>query len=37
MPEHIHDRCPIIMGGKRDVDAVLELYRPVGNGGYPSA
>eukprot|EP00811_Abedinium_folium_P035451 NODE_8240_length_1511_cov_11.906792.p1 GENE.NODE_8240_length_1511_cov_11.906792~~NODE_8240_length_1511_cov_11.906792.p1 ORF type:complete len:357 (+),score=102.51 NODE_8240_length_1511_cov_11.906792:121-1191(+) len=25
-PEHIHDRCPIIMGGQRDVGAVLELY-----------
>lgn len=26
VPEHIHDRCPIIMGGARDVNAVLELY-----------
>jgi len=26
MPEHIHDRCPIIMGGARDVDAVLKGY-----------
>jgi len=26
MPEHIHDRCPIIMGGERDVKKVLELY-----------
>lgn len=26
VPEHIHDRCPIIMGGKRDVDKVLALY-----------
>jgi len=26
VPEHIHDRCPIIMGGARDVDAVLKLY-----------
>ena len=26
MPEHIHDRCPIIMGGGRDVNAVLKLY-----------
>eukprot|EP00403_Amphidinium_massartii_P028826 CAMPEP_0178401320 /NCGR_PEP_ID=MMETSP0689_2-20121128/16241_1 /TAXON_ID=160604 /ORGANISM="Amphidinium massartii, Strain CS-259" /LENGTH=350 /DNA_ID=CAMNT_0020022137 /DNA_START=77 /DNA_END=1129 /DNA_ORIENTATION=+ len=25
-PEHIHDRCPIIMGGKRDVEQVLKLY-----------
>lgn len=26
IPEHIHDRCPIIMGGARDVDAVIKLY-----------
>lgn len=26
-PEHIHDRCPIIMGGARDVDKVLALIR----------
>jgi|EP00927_Polykrikos_kofoidii_P061691 fructose-1,6-bisphosphatase I len=26
VPENIHDRCPIIMGGARDVDAVLKLY-----------
>mmetsp|Transcript_57186 Transcript_57186/g.101412 ORF Transcript_57186/g.101412 Transcript_57186/m.101412 type:complete len:405 (-) Transcript_57186:169-1383(-) len=26
MPEHIHDRCPIIMGGDRDVSEVLKLY-----------
>jgi len=26
MPEHIHDRCPIIMGGARDVSQVLKLY-----------
>jgi len=26
MPEHIHDRCPIIMGGPRDVKRVLSLY-----------
>lgn len=25
-PEHIHDRCPIIMGGSRDVDKMLKLY-----------
>jgi len=29
-PEHIHDRCPIIMGGERDVKQVLALYE--GNG-----
>lgn len=27
MPEHIHDRCPIIMGGERDVNKVLDLYK----------
>eukprot|EP00933_Yihiella_yeosuensis_P070490 TRINITY_DN78608_c0_g1_i1.p1 TRINITY_DN78608_c0_g1~~TRINITY_DN78608_c0_g1_i1.p1 ORF type:complete len:466 (-),score=101.68 TRINITY_DN78608_c0_g1_i1:120-1517(-) len=26
MPEHIHDRCPIIMGAGRDVNKVLALY-----------
>jgi len=26
VPEHIHDRCPIIMGGARDVQQVLALY-----------
>jgi len=26
MPEHIHDRCPIIMGGARDVNKVLAFY-----------
>lgn len=26
VPEHIHDRCPIIMGGARDVDDVIKLY-----------
>jgi len=26
MPEHIHDRCPIIMGCDRDVSKVLALY-----------
>jgi len=25
-PQHIHDRCPIIMGGERDVKEVLGLY-----------
>lgn len=27
MPEHIHDRCPIIMGGERDVNQVVKLYQ----------
>jgi fructose-1,6-bisphosphatase I len=26
MPEHIHDRCPIIMGCPRDVNKVLAFY-----------
>lgn len=26
MPEHVHDRCPIIMGGERDVNQVFKLY-----------
>jgi len=26
MPEHIHDRCPIIMGAARDVEQVLKRY-----------
>mmetsp|Transcript_21820 Transcript_21820/g.58315 ORF Transcript_21820/g.58315 Transcript_21820/m.58315 type:complete len:348 (-) Transcript_21820:48-1091(-) len=29
-PEHIHDRCPIIMGGERDVKQVLALYEKKG-------
>merc|ERR1740117_2520524 len=30
MPEHIHDRCPIIMGGARDVNNVLSFYDETG-------
>merc|ERR1712007_360124 len=26
MPEHIHDRCPIIMGAGRDVNEVIKAY-----------
>jgi len=26
VPEHIHDRCPIIMGAPRDVNRVVSLY-----------
>ena len=26
MPEHIHDRCPIIMGCERDVTKILSFY-----------
>lgn len=29
MPEHIHDRCPIIMGGERDVKQILTLYEEL--------
>ncbi|CAE8694002.1 unnamed protein product, partial [Polarella glacialis] len=31
VPQHIHDRCPIIMGGERDVKAVLGLYEALEN------
>merc|ERR1711957_675510 len=31
VPEHIHDRCPIIMGCARDVDAVIGLYNEQKN------
>merc|ERR1712061_348454 len=34
MPGHIHDRCPIIMGGPRDVNTVLSLYESATGGGY---
>ena len=27
LPDHIHDRCPIIMGCHRDVDKILEFYK----------
>lgn len=27
IPEHIHDRCPIIMGCPRDVEKVLDYYK----------
>eukprot|EP00613_Pedinella_sp_CCMP2098_P000252 CAMPEP_0171619192 /NCGR_PEP_ID=MMETSP0990-20121206/15223_1 /TAXON_ID=483369 /ORGANISM="non described non described, Strain CCMP2098" /LENGTH=344 /DNA_ID=CAMNT_0012184195 /DNA_START=36 /DNA_END=1070 /DNA_ORIENTATION=- len=27
VPEHIHDRCPIIMGCERDTSKVLSLYK----------
>jgi len=26
VPTNIHERCPVILGCKRDVDAVLALY-----------
>ena len=30
VPEHIHDRCPIIMGSPRDVEVVYGFYRANG-------
>jgi fructose-1,6-bisphosphatase I len=30
VPEHIHDRCPIIMGANRDVDIVMGFYEKHG-------
>jgi len=30
VPEHIHDRCPIIMGSPRDVEVVYGFYRAAG-------
>ena len=25
-PENIHDRCPVVLGCKRDIEAVLNIY-----------
>mmetsp|Transcript_34074 Transcript_34074/g.50580 ORF Transcript_34074/g.50580 Transcript_34074/m.50580 type:complete len:341 (-) Transcript_34074:793-1815(-) len=30
VPEQIHDKCPIIMGGKRDVQVVYDQYKKSG-------
>lgn len=30
VPEEIHDKCPIIMGGKRDVQVVYDKYKDAG-------
>ena len=30
IPDNIHSRCPIIMGSKRDVDVVFQMYRQSG-------
>lgn len=30
VPENIHDKCPIIMGGKRDVQVVMNHYKAAG-------
>lgn len=36
-PNGIHDRCPIIMGGRRDVDKVLARYDDAPTTGGESA
>jgi len=35
VPEQIHDKCPIIMGGKRDVQIVYDHYKKAGNVEVP--
>lgn len=30
IPSQIHDKCPIIMGGKRDVQVVYDKYKATG-------
>jgi len=30
VPDDIHDRCPIIMGGVRDVKIVYNMYKKAG-------
>ncbi|GKY96057.1 hypothetical protein MPSEU_000565900 [Mayamaea pseudoterrestris] len=30
VPDHIHAKCPIIMGGKRDVQVVYDKYKAAG-------
>jgi hypothetical protein len=32
-PQGIHDRCPIVMGVRRDVDAVLRRYETAEGEG----
>ena len=27
VPKDIHERCPVILGSKRDVDMVLDRYK----------
>ena len=27
VPTNIHERCPVILGSKRDVDMVLDRYK----------
>ena len=31
VPGQIHDKCPIIMGGKRDVQIVYDMYKKIAN------
>jgi fructose-1,6-bisphosphatase I len=35
VPEQIHDKCPIIMGGKRDVQIVYDQYKLAGVDNVP--
>jgi fructose-1,6-bisphosphatase I len=35
VPEQIHDKCPIIMGGKRDVQIVYDQYKAAGVDNVP--
>ena len=30
VPDEIHAKCPIIMGGKRDVQIVMDQYKKAG-------
>jgi fructose-1,6-bisphosphatase I len=32
-PEHIHDRCPVVLGCQRDVDRMLKHYTSTSGGG----
>jgi fructose-1,6-bisphosphatase I len=36
VPDEIHAKCPIIMGGKRDVQVVYDMYKKHGIEGVPS-
>jgi fructose-1,6-bisphosphatase I len=33
VPDEIHAKCPIIMGGKRDVQVVFDQYKKAGIDG----
>ena len=30
VPKSIHDKCPIVMGGKRDVQVLYDKYKEAG-------